>query len=85
VEVAMNLLLVAVKDRDQKIRRSCKGLPASIKGTYLQRSLLAAGSWLNSSALSLLLHRNGFYITPYSTAECEAPGLSGNTFLQFLK
>jgi hypothetical protein len=36
VEVAMNLLLVAVKDRDQKIRRSRNGLPAAIKDPYLQ-------------------------------------------------
>jgi hypothetical protein len=36
VEIAMNLLLVAVEDRDQKIRRRRKGLPASIKDPYLQ-------------------------------------------------
>src|SRR5205807_7152668 len=36
VVVAMDLLLVSVEDRDQKIRGSSKGLPASIEDPYLQ-------------------------------------------------
>ena len=35
VEVTMDLLLVAIKDSDQEIRRRGEGLPASIKDPYL--------------------------------------------------